>query len=135
MPNADEWVKATVISITGFDQVSKVRGRSSIKKLSGFQLELLEDNNDRYGNAVSTGEEVEVISAPMEGSLEEFEYVKLRNEEDDDPLAVEGVEDLIRLSYLHEPSILHMLQQRFHKNLIYTNTGPILIAVVSGDVI
>jgi hypothetical protein len=128
LPDNEEWVKATVISIAGFDQVSKVRGRTSVKKLSRFVLSVHADN-DPYSSAM--GEEVELISPPVEGSLEEFEWVKLRNEEDDDPAAVEGVEDLIRLSYLHEPAILHMLQQRFQRNLIYTNTGPILIAVVS----
>lgn len=104
----------------------------SIKKLSKFVLNLHEFELDPYD--LTGGGEVEVISAPMEGSLEEFELVKLRNEEDDDPAAIEGVQDLIRLSYLHEPAILHMLRQRFRRNLIYTNTGPILIAVVSDEV-
>jgi myosin-5 len=39
------------------------------------------------------------------------------------------VDDLIRLTHLHEPAILHTLSSRFHKNIIYTSTGPILIAI------
>jgi myosin-5 len=39
------------------------------------------------------------------------------------------VDDLISLTHLHEPAILHSLESRFDKNIIYTSTGPILIAV------
>ena len=39
------------------------------------------------------------------------------------------VEDLINLPYLHEPAILHCLQNRYVGGNIYTNTGPILIAL------
>ncbi|CAD7943476.1 unnamed protein product, partial [Amoebophrya sp. A25] len=38
-------------------------------------------------------------------------------------------DDLCRLICLHEPAILHSLQQRFSRDVIYTATGPILIAV------
>ena len=40
-----------------------------------------------------------------------------------------SVEDLINLTHLHEPAILHLLSLRFAHNLIYTYTGPILLAV------
>ncbi|CAM9226143.1 unnamed protein product, partial [Ectocarpus fasciculatus] len=56
--------------------------------------------------------------------------VKLRNPEDDDAEAARCVQDLIALNHLHEPAILTCLRGRFETNLIYTNTGPILIAVV-----
>lgn len=39
------------------------------------------------------------------------------------------VNDLITLSHLHEHSILHTLHTRYNNNLIYTNTGPVLIAI------
>ena len=39
------------------------------------------------------------------------------------------VEDLINLPYLHEPAILHCLQNRYSGGNIYTCTGPILIAL------
>ncbi|KAK4741814.1 hypothetical protein SAY87_025402 [Trapa incisa] len=41
----------------------------------------------------------------------------------------EGVDDMTRLSYLHEPGVLHNLATRFKLNNIYTYTGNILIAV------
>ena len=40
-----------------------------------------------------------------------------------------GVRDLITLTHLHEPAILAALQARFAADAIYTNTGPILLAV------
>lgn len=39
------------------------------------------------------------------------------------------VDNLISLPYLHEPAILHCLQQRYAPGDIYTYTGPILIAM------
>jgi myosin-5 len=39
------------------------------------------------------------------------------------------VEDLTVLTHLHEPEILHALQLRYDRDLIYTATGPILIAL------
>jgi myosin-5 len=40
-----------------------------------------------------------------------------------------GVDDLIGLTHLHEPAILHALRLRYDADIIYTSTGPILIAV------
>lgn len=37
--------------------------------------------------------------------------------------------DLIGLTHLHEPAILHALRLRYDSDIIYTATGPILIAV------
>jgi myosin-5 len=37
--------------------------------------------------------------------------------------------DLTQLTYLNEPSILDNLMQRYQQDLIYTNAGPVLIAV------
>jgi myosin-5 len=40
-----------------------------------------------------------------------------------------GIEDLTQLSYLNEPSILHDLWERYQQDSVYTNAGPVLIAV------
>ncbi|KFK29251.1 hypothetical protein AALP_AA7G109000 [Arabis alpina] len=45
------------------------------------------------------------------------------------PNIFEGVEDLIQISYLNEPSLLYNLRVRFSKDLIYSKAGPVLIAV------
>jgi myosin-5 len=42
---------------------------------------------------------------------------------------VGGVEDLIELAHLHEPSILHALRLRHDSEIICTATGPILVAI------
>lgn len=44
-------------------------------------------------------------------------------------LDVNGVEDMTRLSYLHEPGVLWNLKVRYQLDDIYTYTGTILIAV------
>ena len=122
----DDWVKAIVRSITPVViQESKYRtNKGQHKRSSMFILDLQNDQGDIIGD-------IKLESSPVEGSLEEYEYVKLRNLVDDDEEGVEKVQDLITLSYLHEPAILCCLRKRFERNLIYTNTGPILIAVVS----
>ena len=58
---------------------------------------------------------------------DECDNVKLRNDDDGDGNALE--ENLIHLPHLHEPAILHCLQQRYDAGDIYTFTGPILLAV------
>ncbi|XP_071718117.1 myosin-9 [Rutidosis leptorrhynchoides] len=40
-----------------------------------------------------------------------------------------GVDDMTKLSYLHEPGVLHNLSIRYQRDKIYTYTGNILIAV------
>ncbi|XP_028061806.1 myosin-2 isoform X2 [Camellia sinensis] len=45
------------------------------------------------------------------------------------PDILEGVDDLIQLSYLNEPSVLHNLQYRYSHDSIYSKAGPVLIAV------
>ena len=37
--------------------------------------------------------------------------------------------DLITLPHLHEPALLHAIEERFFEDKIYTWTGPVLIAV------
>jgi hypothetical protein len=38
-------------------------------------------------------------------------------------------DDLITLTHLHEPSVVYCLRRRYEQDLIYTSTGPILIAL------
>jgi myosin V len=59
-----------------------------------------------------------------DGGSHEHDGIKLQN----DPCDA-TVENLINLPYLHEPAILHCLQNRYVSGNIYTYTGPILIAL------
>jgi myosin-5 len=59
----------------------------------------------------------------LSNELDDSDDIKLRNEQSD------TVENLISLPYLHEPAILHCLENRYSDGDIYTYTGPILIAM------
>ena len=58
------------------------------------------------------------------GTNNELDNIKLQNDASE-----ATVENLINLPYLHEPAILHCLQNRYVGGNIYTYTGPILIAL------
>ncbi|KAJ4731501.1 Myosin-related family protein [Rhynchospora pubera] len=45
------------------------------------------------------------------------------------PEILNGVDDLMQLSYLHEPSVLYNLQYRYDQDIIYTKAGPVLVAI------
>ncbi|KAL9160164.1 hypothetical protein ABFS82_08G182200 [Erythranthe guttata] len=45
------------------------------------------------------------------------------------PHILEGVDDLVQLSYLNEPSVLHNIRCRYLQDIIYTKAGPVLVAV------
>ncbi|KAK7312977.1 hypothetical protein VNO77_37273 [Canavalia gladiata] len=45
------------------------------------------------------------------------------------PDILEGVDDLVKLGYLNEPSVLHNLKIRYSQEMIYSKAGPILIAL------
>lgn len=52
-----------------------------------------------------------------------FKVVKVSMEEifPANPNILEGVEDLIQISYLNEPSVLYNLRVRYSKDLIYVS--------------
>lgn len=45
------------------------------------------------------------------------------------PEILDGVQDLMQLSYLNEPSILYNIRCRYLQDMIYTKAGPVLVAV------
>ncbi|KAG6500049.1 hypothetical protein ZIOFF_039863 [Zingiber officinale] len=45
------------------------------------------------------------------------------------PEILDGVDDLMQLSYLHEPSVLYNLHFRYSRDMIYTRAGPVLVAI------
>jgi len=70
--------------------------------------------------------------APEDGIPVEVRYekVELANVELSDKEREEGMDDdMINLPHLHEPAILHAINERFKEGKIYTWTGPVLIAV------
>ncbi|GER39217.1 myosin-related family protein [Striga asiatica] len=45
------------------------------------------------------------------------------------PDILDGVDDLMQLSYLNEPSVLSNLEYRYNQDMIYTKAGPVLVAL------
>lgn len=108
----EDWKKAKV------EKVEEVVGKQNMFAISTLL-------QDAKGNP--TGQKLTVNTTFMEQSTTEFELAKLRNHTDE--LNADHVDDLVVLSYLHEPAILWSLHLRFLRDSIYTNTGPILLAV------
>ncbi|MCH80458.1 myosin-J heavy chain-like, partial [Trifolium medium] len=74
---------------------------------------------------ISTSGTESVISLP-DGNV-----LKVKDESlvSANPDILDGVDDLMQLSYLNEPSVLYNLQHRYNQNMIYTKAGPVLVAV------
>ncbi|XP_078439934.1 myosin-1-like isoform X2 [Wolffia australiana] len=45
------------------------------------------------------------------------------------PDILDGVNDLMQLSYLNEPSVLYNLEYRYGQDMIYTKAGPVLVSI------
>ncbi|KAL3502311.1 hypothetical protein ACH5RR_036760 [Cinchona calisaya] len=102
---------------------SDTKSYSAKKKLqSWFQLP---DGNWELGTILSASG-AEVVISTSEGKI-------LKVNSDDllpaNPDILDGVDDLMQLSYLSEPSVLYNLQYRYNRDMIYTKAGPVLVAV------
>ncbi|KAL8534893.1 hypothetical protein ACS0TY_010795 [Phlomoides rotata] len=96
---------------------------ASKKKLqSWFQLP---DGNWELGTIIQTSGNESVISLP------EGKVLKVITESliPANPDILDGVDDLMQLSYLNEPSVLYNLQYRYDRDMIYTKAGPVLVAI------
>ncbi|GFQ02214.1 myosin-1 [Phtheirospermum japonicum] len=64
-------------------------------------------------------------------SLAEEKVLKVKSEclVPANPDILDGVDDLMQLSYLNEPSVLYNLQYRYNQDMIYTKAGPVLVAI------
>ncbi|RDX77608.1 Myosin-11, partial [Mucuna pruriens] len=71
------------------------------------------------------GEEAEIQTSNEKKVVSRLS--KLHPKDVDAP--TDGVDDMTKLAYLHEPGVLHNLETRYMINEIYTYTGNILIAI------
>ncbi|XP_057423449.1 myosin-9 isoform X1 [Lotus japonicus] len=71
------------------------------------------------------GEEAEIQTSNEKKVVSRLS--KLHPKDTDAP--TDGVDDMTKLAYLHEPGVLHNLETRYKINEIYTYTGNILIAI------
>ncbi|KAF9623991.1 hypothetical protein IFM89_007689 [Coptis chinensis] len=85
----------------------------------------LPGGNWALGKILSTTGSESVLSLP------EGKTIKVNSDSvlPANPDILDGVDDLMQLSYLHEPSVLYNLQYRYNQDMIYTKAGPVLVAV------
>uniref|UniRef100_M4D4M2 Uncharacterized protein n=1 Tax=Brassica campestris TaxID=3711 RepID=M4D4M2_BRACM len=86
------------------------------KDLAWIPGEVLDSSGSKVHVETSTGKKVSVAPEKL-----------FRRDPDDEEH--NGVDDMTKLTYLHEPGVLSNLQRRYALNDIYTYTGSILIAV------
>ncbi|GAA0140240.1 actin binding motor protein [Lithospermum erythrorhizon] len=72
-----------------------------------------------------TGEDIEIKTSNGSTVTEKLSKVYVRDKDTPE----RGVDDMTRLSYLHEPGVLHNLAARYQLDEIYTYIGSILIAI------
>lgn len=85
----------------------------------------LENGDWALGTILSTSGSQTVLSV-LEGRILKVNTDELLHA---NPEILDGVDDLMQLSYLHEPSVLYNLQYRYEEDMIYTKAGPVLVAV------
>ncbi|KAH7423020.1 hypothetical protein KP509_12G036000 [Ceratopteris richardii] len=94
---------------------------------------LSSENTWTLGVVQSTGNEESIVST-IDGQSQSWTnhlLVKVPSSKilPANPIILEGVDDLIQLSYLNEPAVLHNLRFRYMGNKIYTRAGPVLVAI------
>ncbi|KAL8153801.1 hypothetical protein V2J09_011561 [Rumex salicifolius] len=85
----------------------------------------LQNGNWELARILSTSGSETTISLP-EGKVLKVEADSLLAS---NPDILDGVDDLMQLSFLNEPSVLYNLQYRYDRDTIYTKAGPVLVAV------
>ncbi|KAH9612120.1 hypothetical protein KSS87_002600 [Heliosperma pusillum] len=85
----------------------------------------LPNGNWELGKVISHAGAETIISLP-EGKVVKVQTDRLLPA---NPDILDGVDDLMQLSYLSEPSVLYNLQYRYDRDMIYTKAGPVLVAV------
>ncbi|XP_073310326.1 myosin-1-like [Primulina huaijiensis] len=96
---------------------------ASKKKLRlWFQLP---DGSWELGTIIQNSGSESLISLPQGKVLK----VNLENLVPANPDILDGVDDLMQLSYLNEPSVLYNLEYRYNRDMIYTKAGPVLVAI------
>ncbi|KAG4906162.1 hypothetical protein JHK86_054646 [Glycine max] len=98
------------------------RTKNPWKLQSWFQLP---NGNWELGKIITTSGNESIIS------LFDGKVLKVKEESlvPANPDILDGVDDLMQLSYLNEPSVLFNLQYRYNQNMIYTKAGPVLVAI------
>ncbi|CAI5995859.1 unnamed protein product [Closterium sp. NIES-65] len=87
----------------------------------------VEDPEEAWVDAVVTAVEKKKVTVSYKGKETVIRLKHCHPRDEDAPSC--GVDDMTKLSYLHEPGVLHNLFLRYSIDEIYTYTGSILIAI------
>ncbi|CAG7892572.1 unnamed protein product, partial [Brassica rapa] len=124
------------VKVSAATKVSSVENKEEQKPEWNNNLEYFINKKLRVWCRVANGEwqlgKIQSTSADTSlVMLSTANVVKVSTEElfPANPDILEGVEDLIQLSYLNEPSVLYNLRVRYSQDVIYSKAGPVLIAV------
>ncbi|KAL9241356.1 hypothetical protein vseg_015477 [Gypsophila vaccaria] len=85
----------------------------------------LPNGNWELGKIISNAGSETIISL-FEGKVVKVQTDRLLPA---NPSILDGVDDLMQLSYLSEPSVLYNLEYRYDRDMIYTKAGPVLVAI------
>ncbi|WZY97000.1 hypothetical protein YC2023_069329 [Brassica napus] len=94
------------------------------KKVLQFWVQL-PSGNWELGKVLSTSGEESVVKLPEGNVLKVISEILVPA----NPDILDGVDDLMQLSYLNEPAVLYNLEYRYNQDMIYTKAGPVLVAV------
>jgi myosin-5 len=118
---SSQWYKGKISSISDLSNNNVNHNNKSKENKTEFLIFL---QDEKTGHSLPSHKTITITSTKTD---DEYDLVKLRNTIDE--VSADSVNDLVFLNYLHEPAILWSLKSRFSRDLIYTNTGPILIAL------
>lgn len=91
-----------------------------------MSIQITDENSEFHGKELTLpGDTIEenVVMANHHGGDDDF------HQEDNSQQGCGYPNDLITLTHLHEPAVVHCLRKRYENDEIYTATGPILIAL------
>jgi len=126
------WVPATITSGGHSGNDGALDATASITvRIEDEESEYHRTSLEIPGGAIEKGH---VVMANYHGDEDGDDMGFDDDEDDEQAFGLDGEplgypDDLITLTHLHEPAVLHCLRKRFDQDKIYTNTGPILIAL------
>jgi myosin heavy subunit len=130
------WIRASAVAEQSEPVVSPKRSRRRASPSgSDSQLEQPDQNQSyewRQGWMTEGTDNISVrLKKPLAGEPSELTFPKAKLEEDILMANDSKVypHDLVTLPHFHEPAVVECLQHRYSKGLVYTSTGPVLLAL------
>jgi len=136
------WIKASAIAVPASKKAPK-RGRSRATsnnsvlssmadEVNGLSNSLVTEYEWKRGWMSEQGGSLSLrVDSPSEGESSTATLSKEKLEEDVLMANDDNVypHDLVTLPYFHEPAVVQCLGRRYEKGLVYTSTGPVLLAL------